>query len=214
MRRRLAGLALAGVMLAAAPLAPGGPAARQAPDHPEAAASVQGMFLVARPSMSDPRFANTVILMIRHDRKGAFGLVINKPLGVAEITERKPAAGADAEGKPAKVLRLPTHYGGPVQPEMGFVVHSPEYSIKGTVRVTAEVAMTATAAILGDIARGRGPKKLLYVVGYAGWRADQLEDEMRRNGWFTAPADAELLFGDGDGAAKWRRAVEMRFRNI
>ncbi len=212
----------AALILAGALLLSGGPtdAARQAPDYPEFTGSVQGLLLVAKPSMPDPRFAETVILMVRHDRTGAFGLVINKPLGVAEIADRGPVAGSSSKqgdkraSKPDPPLRLPAHYGGPVEPNKAFVVHSPEYRIDTTFRVNAEISVTGDRRILRDIAGGRGPKKLLYVAGYAGWGPAQLKDELRREDWYTAPLDAGLIFGTGDGADKWRRAMKARLRGI
>ncbi|MDH3701004.1 MAG: YqgE/AlgH family protein [Alphaproteobacteria bacterium] len=195
-------------------------AARQAPDYPEFTGSVQGLLLVAKPSMPDPRFAKTVILMVRHDRTGAFGLVINKPLGVAEITDRGPVVRphGDRGGKPDaekhSPVRLPAHHGGPVGPDKAFVVHSPDYHIGPTFRVNDEISVTGDRRILRDIAAGRGPKRLLYVAGYAGWGPAQLKDEIRREDWYTAPLDAGLIFGAGDGAAKWRRAMKTRLRGI
>ena len=216
-RRAFATLSIAGALL----LLPDQPtdAARQAPNYPEFTGSVQGLLLVAKPSMPDPRFAETVVLMVRHDRTGAFGLVINKPLGIAEITDMRPAddardARGNQDGAPAPAVRLPVHYGGPVQPDKVSVIHSAEYRIDTTFRVNAEVSVTGDRRILQDIAAGRGPKRLLYVVGYAGWGPAQLKDELRRDDWYTAPLDAGLIFGAGDGAAKWQRAMKARLRGI
>jgi putative transcriptional regulator len=212
----LLALALAGALLLS-----GGPAgaARQAPDYPEFTGSVQGLLLVAKPSMPDPRFAKTVILMVRHDRTGAFGLVINKRLGVAEIADTGLAAdtagtGDQARARKMPTVRLPAHYGGPVEPNKAFIVHSPEYRIDTTFRVNAEISVTGDPRILRDIAAGRGPKKVLYAAGYAGWGPAQLKDELRREDWYTAPLDAGLIFGEGDGPAKWQRAMKARLRGI
>lgn len=183
---------------------------------PAEAGSLQGRFLVANPALPDPRFAHAVILMVKHDATGAFGLVINRPVGIAEVTPDKPA-GKDGDGGPPpqrEPLRLPAFLGGPVEPDKGFIVHTPEYKADDTVAVTARVAVTASAQILTDMASGKGPKRTLYVVGYSGWKAGQLEEEMRRNSWFEAPVDAGLIFGGEDTDAVWERAMEMRLRGI
>jgi len=188
----------------------GAMAARQRPDDAEIFKSLQGRLLVARPSMSDPRFAQTVILMVRHDRKGAFGLVVNRPLGSVEI--RDPEAGADVGA--ARSLQLPAFAGGPVEPNQAFAIHSTDYRLDTTIPVAEGLAVTADRRILSDILAGRGPKTLLYVVGYSGWGPGQLEDEMRRKGWFVASASAHLVFGPEDPAAKWEKAMQLRIEGI
>jgi putative transcriptional regulator len=188
-------------------------------DPPADGASLQGKFLVANPSLPDPRFAHAVILLVKHDSGGAFGLVINRPVGIAEVTPDEPGAGK-AEGETAPPpkepapIRFPAFLGGPVEPNKAFIVHSPEYKAEGTVRVTARVAITANAQILKDIADGKGPKRTLYVVGYSGWSPGQLEAEMQRNSWFQAPVDDGLIFSGEDTDAIWEQAMEMRLRGI
>lgn len=185
-------------------------------DPPAATHSLQGKFLVANPALPDPRFAHAVILMIKHDATGAFGLIINRPVGIAEVTPDKPT-GKNGDGDPPESrepLRLPAFLGGPVEPNKGFIVHTPEYKADDTVAVTARVAVTSSVQILADIAHGKGPKRTLYVVGYSGWKAGQLEEEMRRNSWFEAPVDAGLIFGGEGTDAVWEQAMEMRLRGI
>jgi putative transcriptional regulator len=209
--RRIAACAAVLLSLGASAL----PAAEQSGPPPEAG-SLQGKFLVANPSLPDPRFAHAVILMVKHDATGAFGLVINRPVGIAEVTPDEPA-GKGGDGAPPagrEPLRLPAFLGGPVEPDKGFIVHSPEYKADDTVRVTARVAVTSSVQILTDMAAGKGPKRTLYVVGYSGWKAGQLEEEMRRNSWFEAPVDDGLIFGGDDTDAVWERAMEMRLRGI
>ncbi|MCG8543187.1 MAG: YqgE/AlgH family protein [Alphaproteobacteria bacterium] len=194
-------------------------AARQAPESAPGSSSLQGRFLVAKPSMADPRFKETVILMIKHDATGAFGLVINRPAGVAEISDADPPPGVedeDGSSEPTETTRLkiPAFYGGPVELHKAFVIHSVEYQIDTTVKVTGKVAVTADPRILEDIANGQGPKQLLYVLGYSGWRGGQLENELRRNDWYTAPVDADIVFDKDKSRNKWRRAVDMRLQGI
>jgi len=199
-----------------------GPVAYAAEDGAETGAdagSLKGKFLVANPSLPDPRFAHAVILMVKHDATGAFGLVINRPVGIAEVTPDEPGRkdGGDAAPPPpadAAPMRFPAFLGGPVEPNKAFIVHSPEYKAEGTVSVTARVAVTANVQILKDIADGKGPKRTLYIVGYSGWSAGQLEDEMRRNSWFEAPVDDKLVFDGDDTDAVWEQAMKMRLRGI
>src|SRR5262249_28245099 len=146
-------------------------AARPTTDPPEHT-SLAGQLLIAAPSMGDPRFAQTVILMVRHDRNGGFGIVINRPLGerrLAVLLEAPGEKDAAAEGS----VRI--FMGGPVQPEIGFVVHSSEYHLSGTIDVDGHVAVTSSREILHDIAHQQGPRQALVAFGYAGWGAGQLE---------------------------------------
>lgn len=179
--------------------------------------SLEGKFLVANPSLPDPRFAHAVILMVKHDEQGAFGLVINRPVGVAEVTPDEADGKTGGDAKPPAgpaPLHLPAFLGGPVELNKAFIVHSPDYKIEGTVAVTPKVSVTATVQILKDMADGKGPKRTLYVVGYAGWSAGQLESEMQRSSWYEAPADAGLIFSGEDTDAVWEHAMEMRLRGI
>lgn len=181
-------------------------------DAPVFSGSVKGKFLVANPSIKDPRFSRTVILMVRHGEDGAFGLIVNRPGGIATIatdTEKPDGEKPDGEG-----LNLPAFYGGPVEPERAFVVHSPEYAASDTIAVTSSVSVTATAGIMDAIAGGKGPKNYLYVFGYSGWGPGQLENEMRRGDWYEAPLDQNLVFSDEEPVAIWKRAMEMRLRGI
>lgn len=204
------------LFVAAAGAAGTGLSARTNPDLPAGDGSVQGRFLVANPDMPDPRFARTVILMVRHDESGALGLVINKPIGYAQVTEEDALSENDenVEGRPRLRLRMPAFYGGPVHPGRAFIVHSPEYRTNGTVGVTAHVAVSTHRQILDDIADGKGPKQVLYVVGYTGWGPGQLEKEMRRDDWYLSPVEASMVFGDVKEDPLWQRALESRLRGI
>lgn len=176
-------------------------------DTPVLTGSVKGKFLVANPSIKDPRFSRTVILMVRHGEDGAFGLIVNRPGGIAEIA-------VDADKPDGEELRLPAFYGGPVEPERAFVIHSPDYKAGDTISVTPSISVTATSGIMDDIAKGSGPKKYLYVFGYSGWGPGQLENELRRGDWSETPIDERLVFSDHEGETVWRRAMERRLRGI
>ena len=180
-----------------------------AADPPEVG-SLTGQLLIAAPTMGDPRFSHTVILMVRHDREGAFGIVINRPVGEGSVASLLEAAGEDISGISGSVKIFA---GGPVQQEFGFVVHSAEYHLDETLDVDGRVAMTANRQVLRDIGRNRGPVKSLFALGYAGWGPGQLEGELARHDWFTTPAEPRLIFDD-DRANLWEEAMARRTRDL
>src|ERR1700757_854718 len=143
--------------------------------------SLAGQLLIAAPAICDPRFAHSVILVIRHDKAGAFGIVINRPVGERSITSLLEATG---DSDPAATGNVQVFAGGPVQPELGFVVHSAEYHREETVDVDGRVAMTSSRQILRDMGHNQGPEKSLCAFGYAGWGPAQLEGEVARHDWF------------------------------
>jgi putative transcriptional regulator len=155
------------------------------------APTLTGQLLIASPRIGDPRFRHTVILMVRHDRTGALGVVINRP-----VAERSLAVLLDEPGDKdlAEAGAVRIFAGGPVQPEIGFIVHSADYERQETVRVSSELAVTGSLDVLRDMARGKGPAKVLVALGYAGWGSGQLEAELARGDWLVIPADPELVF--------------------
>ena len=169
-----------------------------------------GQLLVATPEMGDPRFRETVILMVRHSKDGAMGLVINRPAGEQRLSRILEDLGDEGAGVAGSV---PVYLGGPVQPELGFVLHTTDYRRAGIIDVNGTVAVTATKEIIRDIAAGNGPKKYMLIFGYAGWAGGQLEGELARNSWYTAPFDLSLIF-DMDRDRVWERAVERRTRDL
>jgi len=185
-------------------------AAREAPKDVPAHGSLAGQLLIATPSMGDPRFSQTVILMARHDKSGAFGIVINKPLGERTLASLLAALGEKDDGVEGSVR---VFAGGPVQPEIGFVVHSADYRRAGTVVVDSRVAVTANREILRDIAHKQGPQKSLLAFGYAGWGPGQLDGEMALRAWFTAEEDVGLIF-DLDRAKVWDEAMKRRTQDL
>jgi putative transcriptional regulator len=203
----LAKILLAAVLALAALRIDGTPrAAAQTP----ATASLTGQLLVASPSMSDPNFARTVILIIQHDRNGAFGIAVNRPVG-----ERPLAALRDTPGEKdiAATGTIRIFAGGPVQPEIGFVVHSSDYHGPTTLDVGAGIAMTSSPDILRDIGTDKGPQKSLIAFGYAGWAPGQLEAELARRDWVVAPGDARLVF-DEDREKLWDAAFARRMLDL
>ena len=177
---------------------------------PPATGSLTGQLLIASPDIGDPRFAHTVILMVKHDKDGALGITINRPVGEKSIASLLEGPGEDVSGIEG-TLRI--FAGGPVQPDLGFVVHSAEYRREDTISVDEHVAMTANRQILRDIGHHRGPVKTLFALGYAGWGPGQLENELARHDWFTAPEEPKLIFDD-DRANLWEDAMAHRTREL
>lgn len=174
------------------------------------AAPLPGQLLIAAPRIGDPRFYHAVILIVRHDKTGAFGIVINRPLAMRSIKSLLAAAGqpdVDVRG------RLRVFDGGPVDPRRGFVVHSTDYHDRDTHRIATGLAITGNRAILRAIGRGRGPKRVLFALGYAGWGAGQLESELDRHDWFMAVGNPRLIF-DAPRAGLWREAMGRRTREL
>ena len=167
--------------------------------------SLTGQLLVAMPQMTDPRFERSVVYICAHsEAEGAMGLVINKlvaSLTMEELlTHLKLEPGGLGGGHPV-------HFGGPVEPGRGFVLHSSDYREEATLVVGEEFAITATLDILRAIGKGEGPRRSLLALGYAGWAPGQLDAEMQANGWLSVAADADLVF-DSDFDAKWQRALK------
>ena len=162
-----------------------------------------GQFLIAMPTMGDPRFERTVIYMCAHSADGAMGLVVNRVASEIDFPELLNQLQIETDGikKPIPVLT-----GGPVETGRGFVLHSMDYSQDSTLKVTDEVGLTATVDILRAIAEGEGPAKSLLTLGYAGWSSGQLDNEIQANGWLNVSSDTSILF-DEDLNSKWDRAV-------
>ncbi len=164
--------------------------------------SLAGQLLVATKKIGDPRFAKTVIFMVSHDQKGAFGLVVNRVFGAGPMEEFLKGFDIDP-GKIKGDIRL--HYGGPVSPGVGFFLHTSDFKEDATTLVGSTMAMTTGTSVLKAIAEGHGPRNSLFALGYAGWSAGQLEGEIERGDWFSAPAREELIFGE-DVEGIWDRA--------
>jgi len=177
---------------------------------------VAGELLIASAAIQDPRFHHAVILLLRHDEKGAFGLVINNPLTERPIAGLLAESGgqADRDAQDSTIEgNLRVFLGGPVEPSYGFVIHSGEYRRPETLTLDSGVAMTATKDILRDIGHRRGPEKYLFALGYAGWGAGQLEGEIARHDWFTTPGEPDLVFDEERGQL-WERALARRTREL
>lgn len=152
-------------------------------------------FLIAMPAMLDPIFGGSVVYLCEHNANGALGVVINKPTDMTmevlfeRIDLKLEIAPSDLPQPPEPVM-----FGGPVQVERGFVLHSPVRQFSSTLEVSSEVALTTSKDVLEAVAHGDGPARMLVSLGCSGWSAGQLEEELGRNGWLTVPADPAIIF--------------------
>lgn len=152
---------------------------------------LHNQFLLAMPTLQDPNFHRTLTYVCEHSEHGAMGLVVNRPMAltVGEVLQH-----LDIEPRSTGIAQQPVHYGGPVEPERGFIVHSPVGHWDGTLALSESLGVTTSRDILEAMARGEGPDKALVTLGYSGWAAGQLEDEVARNSWLTCPASEDILF--------------------
>lgn len=179
----------------------------------ESRINLTNQFLIAMPGMVDPTFAGTVIYLCEHTDKGALGLVINKPV---DIKLRNLFEKVELSLTREDIADAPVFFGGPVQTERGFVLHERVQAegeqgspYSSTLAIAgAPLDMTTSKDVLEALADGSGPKKLLVTLGYSGWRAGQLEDELSRNGWLTVGADPAIIF-DTPIQERYERAVSL-----
>ena len=172
--------------------------------------SLAGQLLIASPEIGDPRFDHAVILMVRHDKEGAFGIIVNRPIEHRSLDDLLREMGERDTGIDGSIR---VFAGGPVEPGIGFVVHSAEYHRAETLDIDGRVAMTSSREILHDIGHHKGPLKFLVAFGYAGWGPGQLENELAQHGWFTSPEDSQLTFDD-NRARVWETAMARRARDL
>lgn len=158
---------------------------------------LNGQLLLAMPSMTDPRFANSVIYMCTHTEEGAMGLVINKPCDNIDFPDLLSQLNIEQNEEMRESLpldKVTLHEGGPVESGRGFILHSADYVQETTLIVSETIALTATIDILTAIANGEGPQDYLIALGFSGWGRGQLENEIKRNSWLSIEADEELVF--------------------
>jgi putative transcriptional regulator len=200
--RRALGL-LAAVLLAfASPANPAGTAGSEE----ETEAFLAGRLLIAREDLRDPNFDHTVIFMVQHDLRGAMGLVINRRLGSVPLQALLDQMGSDGDAADAKIA---AHYGGPVDPERGFLLHSDDAMLETSQKLPGGFAVSGDPEMLRRILEGSGPKDFRFVLGYAGWAPGQLEAEIARGSWWDVEADPALVF-QTDIASIWQRAIDRR----
>lgn len=175
--------------------------------------SVKDHFLIATEKMKDDRFEKTVIAMLENDESGAWGLVINKPIGSLPIALLiNPSLNTSEEREELYKVNIPVFWGGPVEVKKIFILHSNEYQSDSTNNY-GSFSVTRNYDILFDIAKNRGPKKSLVILGYSGWGDGQLEGEMERDHWILSDIDLNIIF-DKEAETKWNKAYKNSFIKI
>ena len=167
--------------------------------------SLTNQFLVAMPQLADPNFFHSVTYICQHNDEGALGVIINQPMDMllGDIFKHLEISSEDKH-----LNQQPVYFGGPVQQEQGFILHSPSKNWEGTLFISDDIALTTSSDILNDIAKHSGPQKSLIALGYAGWGAGQLEQEMADNAWLSVPADPEVIF-KLPTEARWQAAASL-----
>ena len=171
--------------------------------------NLTNQFLIAMPGMVDDNFVGSVVYMCEHTEKGALGLVINKPI---DIKLRRLFEKVELTLDREDLADAPVYFGGPVQTERGFVLHERlgeeggHYS--STLSIPGGLEMTTSKDVLEALSHGAGPRKVLVTLGYAGWSAGQLEDEISRNGWLTVGAEPSVIF-DTPIEQRYARALSL-----
>jgi len=153
--------------------------------------SLRDHFLIAMPTLKDPNFSQSVALICEHNEDGAMGIVVNRPL---ELTMSEILSQMDIACPDSKIGELPVHLGGPVQCGRGFVICAPPGDWDATLKVSDDIGVASSRDILEAIAEGRGPEQTFIALGYAGWGAGQLEQEIMENSWLSGPFDPSVLF--------------------
>lgn len=171
-----------------------------------------GKILIAMPGMEDERFSRALVYLCAHSEEGAMGVIINRPSSQPSFPDLLVQLEIIPEEKrillPDQARAMKVQTGGPVETTRGFVLHSAEWSVENaTLPIDDAFALTTTLEVLKAIAEGRGPKKAILALGYAGWSAGQLESEIQWNGWLHCPADPGLIF-DTDLDRKYDRALK------
>lgn len=148
-------------------------------------------FLIAMPTLEDPYFASALVYVCEHNDNGALGIIVNRPIDMplAELFEK-----VDIKLDAADLAKLPVYFGGPVQLDRGFVLHRPAGEWQSTLQVNTDVGLTSSRDILQAIGAQGEPHEVLVTLGYAGWGAGQLEQELAENSWLTVAASAHILF--------------------
>jgi len=167
--------------------------------------SLKGKVLIAMPDMADPRFERGVILMLEHGPEGAMGVMINKPLEAVQFSDLLDQLNISASDE--NIDRNPVFFGGPVEIGRGFVLHSPDIMLAHSL-LMPPIGVTTSLDMLAQMASGKGPKQSLFCLGYTGWSAGQLDDEIKENVWLHATLKSSLLF-ETEVDRRWDAAMAM-----
>jgi putative transcriptional regulator len=165
--------------------------------------SLANQLLIAMPGMDDPNFSSTVTLVCQHNEEGALGIVINRPLtlDLGGLFKQLEIDASNARAADRAVV-----LGGPVSAERGFVLHDADQSYEHSLAISSEIKLTLSRDIIEAMAAGGGPPRSLVALGYAGWEAGQLEQEMLANSWLTVTATSEIVF-EVPFAERWTAAA-------
>ena len=172
--------------------------------------NLTGHFLIAMPAMTDPYFAKSVTFICEHNSDGAMGVVINRPI---DMTLNALFEQIDLDINDQPFASTPVHFGGPVQIDRGFVLHQPAGEWQSTIAVYGNTALTTSKDVLEAVANGSGPEKILVTLGYAGWAAGQLEQEMGQNAWLSVKAQDSVIF-DVPSVEKFSAAMSLLGVNL
>lgn len=153
--------------------------------------NLTGHLLIALPNMADPNFSRSVTYICEHHDHGALGLIINRP---TEMDYQTLFEQIDLDLSQSPLAKQPVYFGGPVQADRGFVLHQPIGQWGSTIAVTEDIALTTSKDILHAVAQGQTPQNMLLALGYAGWSAGQLEEELAQNAWLTVKASPKFIF--------------------
>ena len=177
--------------------------------------NLTGQFLIAMPAMTDPYFSKSVTFICTHNADGAMGIVLNR---ITDITIANLFSQIKLESDSASLLEKTVHYGGPVQVERGFILHTPHIEYNSTVLVNNSIALTTSKDILEAVAVNNGPQKMLIALGYAGWTPGQLESELAQNAWLSLQTslieETHALIFDAPNQHKFDLAMGMMGLNL
>ncbi|MDT8281710.1 MAG: YqgE/AlgH family protein [Gammaproteobacteria bacterium] len=174
-------------------------------DHSSIGDNLTGHFLIAMPALEDGFFNQAVTYICEHDQSGSFGVIINQPTSIRlkqVLTEMKIESSDDYDEN------LAIYMGGPVDQGRGFILHRPAGNWSSSLKVKNDIALTTSKDILQAIANNQGPKDCIITLGYAGWSAGQLEQEMADNTWLSCPADEQIIFNT-PVAERWQAAANL-----
>ncbi len=168
--------------------------------------SLRDHFVISMPHLTESTFDRSVLYICEHNSQGSMGLMINRPLATARVAVMLNALGLTPSGGLASIKDI--YFGGPLQPSLGFVLHTTDYEVADTAKISPDVSLTTNLAILADIQQGKGPEQFRFTLGYAGWGAEQLEREIANGDWLVIPANPEFIFHKPD-VIKWADAARQ-----